>query len=842
MEEGSATASAPPSAGTLGMGLSAAEVQARLHTFGRNEIPETHVPAWKQIGRQLWGPIPWMIEVAAVLAAILGHWSDFAIIVTLLAVNGGVGFWEEHQAGNAVAALRRRLALRARVLRDGRWASVDAAELVPGDIARLRLGDIVPADIKLGEGGPLQIDQSSLTGESLPVSRGVGDLAYSGAVVQRGEAVGVVQATGQKTFFGRAAHLVDTAQTVSHLQKAVVSVGDYLIAIAIALAIILEVVAWIRGENLLDSLQFVLVLTVAGIPVALPAVLSVTMAVGSRKLAHEEALVTRLTAIEELAGVDVLCADKTGTLTQNRLTVGELYLRPGVEREALFLAAALASRREDGDPIDLAILESAPPVGPGWHVAKFVPFDPSTKLTEAEGTGPDGTPFRVCKGAPQVIIARASLTPQDRAVAEACVQNFAGRGFRSLGVARAPVGGSWQLLGILPLYDPPRPDSAALLKQIHESGISTKMVTGDQLAIARETARALQMGPALLPRERLRTEAGTVDDAGIEAADGFAQVLPEDKFTVVDSLQRMGHVVAMTGDGVNDAPALRKADAGIAVVGATDAARAAASIVLVGEGLKTILSAVEESRRIFRRMMSYATYRISETIRILLFIALAVLVYAVYPITALMIVLLAILNDGAILSIAYDRAPVSPAPETWNIRRVMSLAAILGIWGVGETFLLFYLAWVRFQLPFDEIQTLIYLKLSVSGHLLIFITRTDRWGLRSRPANILLVAVLATQGIGTVIALTGGGLLTPLPWYWVAGVWGYCGAMWLGADAVKVLALKQLDGQAHRRPRWPSSEAFHRLVFFRRHGWVSSGVVARGVPPAVHVKLDRGDA
>ncbi|HEY5434778.1 MAG TPA: plasma-membrane proton-efflux P-type ATPase, partial [Candidatus Limnocylindrales bacterium] len=596
-------------------GLTGAEAQKRLAQYGPNEIEEKRSNPFLKFLTYFWGPIPWMIEAAVVLSAIAGHWPDFVIILILLLANAVVGFWEEHQAGNAIAALKARLAIEARVKRDGKWITPAARELVPGDVIRVRLGDIVPADARLLAGDPIEVDQSALTGESLPATRKPGETVFSGSIVRQGEIDAMVYATGATTYFGKTAQLVQEAQTVSHFQRAVLKIGDYLIILALVLVALIIVVALFRGDPMLTTLQFALVLTVAAIPVAMPTVLSVTMAVGARQLATREAIVTRLAAIEELAGVDVLCADKTGTLTQNKLTLGDPFTVKGIAADQVILCAALASRAEDKDTIDLAVLGGLEDdqALKGYEVVHFQPFDPVHKRTEATVKGPGGAQFQVAKGAPQVILEMSANAAQVKGAVEQAVNEFAARGFRSLGVTRADQEGAWQFLGVLPLFDPPREDAKATIATAGQMGVTVKMVTGDALAIARETAKKLGMGANILDAsgfgDTKHHETAQLA-ASIEHADGFAQVFPEHKFHIVDVLQQRGHIVGMTGDGVNDAPALKKADCGIAVSGATDAARAAASIVLLTPGLSVVIDAMKESRRIFQRMNSYAIYRI----------------------------------------------------------------------------------------------------------------------------------------------------------------------------------------------------------------------------------------
>src|ERR1039458_5886273 len=778
-------------------GLTQVEAEKRLTQYGPNEIVEKKVNPLLKFLTYFWGPIPWMIEAAVILSGVLKHWPDFFIILVLLLANAGIGFWEERQAGKAIAALKAELAIKARVKRDGEWVTPPSRELVPGDVIRLRLGDIVPADARLLDGDPIEVDQSALTGESLPASRKTGDAVFSASIIRQGEIGALVYATGADTYFGQTAELVQEAQTVSHFQRAVLKIGTFLIILAVAMVVVIIVISTLRGDAFCPTLQFALVLTVAAIPVAMPTVLSVTMAVGARVLASKKAIVSRLVAIEELAGVDVLCTDKTGTLTQNKLTLGDPYTVGTLTAGQVILDASLASRADDADAIDLAVLGGLTDDQSldDYHVVQFQPFDAVRKCTEATVTATDGSSFKVTKGAPQVILELSANASQVKTDVDSAVDGFAARGFRSLGVARAEGGGPWSFVGWLPLFDPPRDDAKATIATAFQMGVDVKMVTGDALAIARETAKTLGMGTDILDAAGLgdvKREETAATAESIDQADGFAQVFPEHKFHIVDVLQKRGHIVGMTGDGVNDAPALKKADCGIAVSDATDAARAAASIVLTTPGLSVIIDAIKESRRIFQRMNSYAIYRIAETLRVLLFVTLTILIFNFFPVTAVMIVMLALLNDGSILSIAFDKVHYKDQPEAWNMRLVLGMAGVLGVVGPIAAFGMFYIGDRVLNLNHAHIQTLMYLLLSVAGSLTIYLSRTRGPFWSIRPARILVLAVSGAEAVATLLALFGI-FMPSLSWRWVVLVWVYSLAWFLVTDRVKLLAYRILD-------------------------------------------------
>ncbi|HUC61148.1 MAG TPA: plasma-membrane proton-efflux P-type ATPase [Alphaproteobacteria bacterium] len=798
-----AASGTPGPSATDAKGLSEAEAAKRLAQYGENALAEHPVSAFERLAHFFWGPIPWMIEIAAILSALLGHWADLVIILAMLLINAGVGFWQEFKADNAIALLKRRLALKARVRRDGVWKDIEARLLVPGDAVLVKLGNVVPADMRLVEGAYLSVDQSALTGESLPVDKKPGDDAYSGSIAKQGEMTGVVTATGMKTYFGKTAGLVQQAKSVSHFQRAVLRIGNFLILVTIGLVLVIGLAALFRRDPLFETIQFALILTVASIPVALPAVLSVTMAIGAERLARLKAIVSRLVSIEEMAGMDMLCSDKTGTLTKNELTLGTPQPSKGVASDELLRAAVLASRRDSPDAIDSAILAGGPSEKDlaAYAVKSFQPFDPVSKRAEAE-IEQAGKRFKVAKGAPQVILDLVEPGAEERKAIAALIDQDAAKGFRTLGVARSDDGGKWRFLGLLPLFDPPRDDSAATIAKTRAMGVDVKMVTGDHEAIAKDIAGQLELGQNILVADKLFGADGADPDVSrIVAADGFARVFPEHKFKIMKALQGAGHIVGMTGDGVNDAPALKQADVGIAVSGATDAARAAADLVLTAPGLSVITTAIEEARRIFERMNSYTIYRIAETMRLLLFMTVSILVFNFYPVTAVMVVLLALLNDLPIMMIAYDNAPIAPAPVRWDMMRVLTVASALGLYGVIESFGLFWIVRDYLALAQPVVQALIFLKLLVSGHMTIYLTRNKGavWE-RPLPSLKLVVPCEATQLAGTLIVVYGL-FMAPTGWPYALMVWGYALVSFFVASAIKIGVYRLIDHRAARQTR-----------------------------------------
>jgi len=791
-------------------GLSTDEAKKCFEEIGPNALPEKHKSILLIFLGYFWGPIPWMIEIAAILSIIVKHWTDFFVIFALLLFNAGIGFWQELKASNALDALKAQLALKSKTLRDGKWIEIDAINIVPGDMVRIKIGDIIPADLKLINGDYVSVDQAALTGESLPVNKKSNDICYSGTIVKQGEMTGVVVATGANTYFGKTAGLVSNAGATSHFQKAVIHIGDYLIFLSLGLVSILFLVQFLRGDNIISLVQFALILTVASIPVAMPAVLSVTMAVGALVLSKKKVIVSRLEAIEEAAGLEILCSDKTGTLTQNKLTLGDSVLFKAKDEQELILNASLSSEIDTQDSIDLTVVSGLKDkeLISSYSLKKYLPFDPVRKRTEAILTDANGKEFNTTKGATQVILNLCKINDKELKKANEIIENFAGKGYKTLGVAKKDTNLDWQFLGILTLFDPPRIDSALTITKAKENGISVKMVTGDNVAIARQISGQLGLGTNIQRVDDIFKDDADIQypshkiEQQIEAAGGFAEVFPEHKYGIVKALQAGNHITGMTGDGVNDAPALKQADFGIAVSGATDAARAAADIILTMPGLSVIIDAVSEARKIFERMNSYAMYRIIETIRIMFFVVLAMLVFNFYPITALLIILLAFFNDIPIMAIAYDNTFLNKKPVKWDMTKVLSISTVLGLIGVMETFGILIIAKEYLHLNIAQIQTFIFLKLAVAGHLTLFVTRTKGpFYKKPLPAPSLLWSAVATKILATLFVVYPLGLITPISWANVALVWGYC-ILWIFIeDLAKIAMYRHLEHKGFKSPK-----------------------------------------
>ncbi|XP_021275643.1 ATPase 8, plasma membrane-type [Herrania umbratica] len=818
-------------------GLTTAEGEKRLEIFGPNKLEEKKESKFLKFLGFMWNPLSWVMEAAAIMAIVLANgggkppdWQDFVGIVALLFINSTISFIEENNAGNAAAALMAGLAPKTKVLRDGKWDEQDAAILVPGDVISVKLGDIIPADARLLEGDALKIDQSALTGESLPVTKNPGDEVFSGSTCKQGEIEAVVIATGVHTFFGKAAHLVDSTNNVGHFQKVLTAIGNFCIC-SIAVGMLIEIIVMypIQHRRYRDGIDNLLVLLIGGIPIAMPTVLSVTMAIGSHRLSEQGAITKRMTAIEEMAGMDVLCSDKTGTLTLNKLTVDKSLIEvfaSGIDKDTLMLLAARASRVENQDAIDASIvgmLGDPKEARAGITELHFFPFNPVDKRTAITYIDSDGEWHRCSKGAPEQIIDLCGLTGELRKKALGVIDNFADRGLRSLAVARQTIpektkesaGGPWEFVGLLPLFDPPRHDSAETIRRALDLGVNVKMITGDQLAIGKETGRRLGMGTNMYPSSSLLGQskdeaiAAIPVDELIEKADGFAGVFPEHKYEIVKRLQDRKHICGMTGDGVNDAPALKKADIGIAVADATDAARSASDIVLTEPGLSVIVSAVLTSRAIFQRMKNYTIYAVSITIRIVMGFMLVALIWK-FDFSPFMVLIIAILNDGTIMTISKDRVKPSPLPDSWKLNEIFATGIVLGAYMAIITVLFFWLAHDTdfFTEKFgvrpihdniDELTSALYLQVSIISQALIFVTRSRSWSFVERPGLLLVGAFIAAQLVATLIAVYaswGFARIQGIGWGWAGVIWLFSLITYIPLDILKFIIRYSLSGKA----------------------------------------------
>ncbi|KAF7724963.1 hypothetical protein EC973_000544 [Apophysomyces ossiformis] len=818
-------------------GLTAAEVAERQSKFGLNELPETKTNPFVKFFGYFTGPISYLIEISCIIAAVVGDWIDFGIILGLLIVNAVIGYIEEAKAESALDALRQTLALKTRSWRDGELQEVAVKDLVPGDVIVLRIGDIVPADARLlglgvqGEQNDteLQIDQSALTGESLPVGKRKNHTVYSSSIVKQGQQLAVVTKTGPHTFIGRAANLIAITTEEGHFQKIIAKIGNVLIwstVILVSIVFIYQMVKYRSHWKMV--LENCLVLTVAAIPVGLPTVMSVTMAIGAKQLAAKQVIVKRLTAVEELASVSVLCSDKTGTLTMNELTLDKPWLTPSHTTDDILLYSFLASEPGTNDPIESAIRRTAETTLdllkhrkdkvhiPGYQIVKFEPFNPVTKMTQATVRDlASGKEFCVAKGAPQVILrlvqqssssssssssSESTLSPDGKtseektADAVRAVNSLARRGLRALGVART-VEGRFELVGMISLLDPPRPDSADTIAACHRLGVDVKMITGDQLIIAKEVAARLGMGRVILDAHHLvdPTKSEEVVTEHCQRADGFAQVIPEHKYRVVELLQNKGLLVGMTGDGVNDAPALKKADVGIAVSGCTDAARSAADIVLLAPGLSTITEGIMTSRAIFQRLKSYALYRITSTIHFLLFMFIITLIED-WSMPAVLLIMICVLNDAATLVISIDNTEISERPDKWRIGQLLTLSTVLAVLLAALSFGHFYVARDIFGVTDNELHSIMYLHISSAPHFVIFSTRVPGFWWQNMPHWIFAVCIIGTQIIALFFSVYGvfgeSQGVAPCGYVWGLSVLAISLVYFMILDVVKVYIMR----------------------------------------------------
>ena len=779
-------------------GLTHAEVDLRRKDHGYNEVAEEKDrPVLKFIGK-FWGISAWMLELIMVLSAVLGKYSDLAMVSALLVINAVLSFLQERRAAGVVEALRRRLQVSARVRRDSSWQVIPARELVPGDIVRVRSGDIIPADVKLLTGS-LTVDQSALTGESKDANKTPGEALSSGSVVRRGEGNGVVILTGAKTYFGRTTELVQKARPILHIEAVVAKVVRWLFVIVSALLVVVIVLSLIRGAPLIEMIPLMLVLLMSAVPVALPVMFTVSMAVGSKELAKRGVLVTRLSAAEDAATMDVLCVDKTGTITMNQMAVtGVIPLEHATETDVLF-AGALASREANQDPIDLAFLAAARERRifdglPNVARVSFAPFDAKNRRTEAV-VEQNGQRLRVIKGAVRTVAEGCGLQASSIEALEAQVSESALKGYRTLAVARGPETGTPALLGLVTLYDPLRPDAKQLIAELRGLGIPVKMLTGDALAVAREIAQGVGL-PNIRRVADLKAAAAQAGNEAVDllaGADGFAEVYPEDKYIVVQHLQAANHVTGMTGDGVNDAPALRLAEVGIAVSTATDVAKGAASVVLTEPGLINIVALVEQGRTIYQRVLTWIINKISQTILTAAFVAIAFVVTGKFVVSAFVMLMLVFMLDFAKIALATDNVRPSKKPETWNIGGFIAVSVALGVAMVAETLLLLWIGWSHFGLATNNnaLYTFSFLMLLYFAVFTVVSARERHWFWATPPSKILLSALAVDALMGTVVTLVGLPGLMPLPGWQMLAIFVYSMVACLGVnDALKVGMIK----------------------------------------------------
>jgi len=779
-------------------GLTHAEVDVRRKEHGYNEVAEQKGhPILLFLGK-FWGLSAWMLETIMVLSAVLRKYPDLAVVSTLLVVNAVVSFMQERRAVGVVETLRRRLQVSARVRRDTSWQAIPARELVPGDIVRVRPGDIIPADVKLLTGA-LTVDQSALTGESKDADKAPGAVLSSGSVVRRGEGNGVVMLTGAKTYFGRTTELVQQARPKLHIDAVMAKVVGWLFLVVGVLLAMVVIASFLRHTPLLEMIPLMLILFMSAIPLSLPVMFTVSMAVGSKELAKQGVLVTRLSAAEDAATMDVLCVDKTGTITMNKLAVtGVVPLEHSTEADVLF-AGALASQEANQDPIDLAFLNAAKERHIFDHLPKvtpvsFAPFDAKNRRTEAV-VEQNGQRLRVMKGAVRTVAEACGLQPPAIETLEARVSESAAKGYRMLAVARGPETGAPVVLGLVSLYDPPRPDAGQLIATLHGLGVPVKMLTGDAQAVAREIGQGVGL-PNIRRVADLKAAGAQAGNESVDllaGADGFAEVFPEDKYIVVKHLQAAGHVAGMTGDGVNDAPALRQAEVGIAVSTATDVAKGAASVVLTEPGLTNIVALVKQGRTVYQRILTYIINKISRTILKTAFVAIAFMVTGKFVMSSFAMLLLVFVTDVAKISLATDRVRPSRTPETWNIGPLITVSVVLGALMVVESLLVLWSGWSHCGLAANNnaLYTFSFLTLLYFAAFSIVSARERRWFWATMPSKVVLVAVMAEVLVGTVLTRVGLPGLLPLPWSQTLAIFAYAMVSCLVVnDAVKVAMIK----------------------------------------------------
>ena len=744
---------------TSANGLTGAQADERLRRYGFNEVAERGRNPVVDFLSRYWGPMPWLLELTMLISYLSAHYLELLVIFSLLTINALIGSWHSRSSQKALELLKRRLAVKAKVLRDGKWTTIPARELVPGDVIAIGLGDLVPADAKIISEAEILVDQSALTGESLPAERHKSDIVYSGSIVKRGEAKCVVVGTGKNTYFGRTAELVRIARPKSHQQQIMMAVVKYSLYVSVAALILVLAYALLLHTDAMTMLTFALVFLMGAIPVALPAVFAVVLATGAIELSKKNVLVTKLSSIEDAASMQVLCLDKTGTITQNSLSVVDSLPFSGFGKEEVVRMASLASSVETGDPMDLAVIEHARSTGVGWSdylQVSFTPFDPTTKRSEAI-VEHGGQRFRVVKGAPRVVASLCRMTEEELSGVDRLVIDQSSKGYRTLAVARSRGSdlSDLQLVGLLVLADPPRPDSREIVEEMKGLGVAVKMLTGDNVAIAKEIARQVSLGDRIVRMPDLRGRSEEEQLKMVEENDGFAEIYPEDKYQIVRLLQSRGYIVGMTGDGVNDAPALKQAEIGIAVSNSTDVAKASASIVLTEPGMKGIIDAVKTSRQIYQRMLSWVLNKVSKVIQFIGLLVIGFFWLHDLLLAPIGMVLLIFANDFVTMSLATDNSKSTARPNLWDVKKITLASLVVGLLLVVEGAMVVFAGTHYFRLSLAPLQTFVMLNLVFSSLFRIFIVRERGRFWYSRPGRELLLSSFATMAAFAFLGVCG---------------------------------------------------------------------------------------
>ncbi|MFA5307887.1 MAG: plasma-membrane proton-efflux P-type ATPase [Dehalococcoidales bacterium] len=775
-------------------GLPESEVQRRLQVFGFNEVAEKKSNPILAFLSRYWGPMPWLLELAIVLSVVLKHYLEAGIIFALLTINTVIGQIQSRGSQRALEALKKRLAINARVLRDGKWLTKEAREIVPGDIISVGLGDIVPADAKLIS-GDLSIDQSILTGESLPVDVQESSIIYSGSIIKRGEAKCIVVNTGANTYFGKTAELVKTAKPKSHQEQIMLAIVRYMMFLGIGALILVGVYAAIIGAGILSILTFAVIFLMGAVPVALPAVMTIVQSVGAMELAKKGVLVTRLDSIEDTASIDILCLDKTGTITQNKLSIGEVIPYGNHTQNEVIMMAGLSCQEQSKDTIDMALLERSRAIDIKQHsyeCVSFTPFEPATKRSEAV-VAADGKQFKVIKGAPQTVLSLCrTLDEASKKNANQKVEELSRKGYRALAVARSAVDDfdSLELVGLLSLADTPRPDSKSMIKSARELGVKPLMLTGDNIAIAREIALQAGVGDKIIRMDDFRNLSETEQAKIIDESDGFAEIYPEDKYKIVKLLQSRGHMVGMTGDGVNDAPALKQAEMGIAVSSSTDVAKASASMVLTEPGLAVIIDAIKTSRHIYQRMLTWVINKVTKVIQVIGLLTIGFFWFHDIVVSLLGMTLLIFANDFVTMALATDNVKYTANPNKWNVKNITFASLVVGALLVLEGAIALFIGTHYFHLQLEQLRTFMVLTLIFTSQFRVYIVRERRYFWSSRPGRELALATIGAIAVFTILGIYGG-IITPLTPYQVLFALGFSALFTLAIDFPKYEAFKK---------------------------------------------------